>query len=155
MGDFNLPTAKWGTPLTSHHGHDLYSNLKESSLTQFVQSPTRNNHVLDLVFGTNDELVEKLQVGEEFSNSDHRAITFSINLMVKDTNKSEEKVLDFRNANFCKLKSMINKIDWSQLSTITDINGKWKMFTDNYLKAVQECVPMKTRRATQKVKPQW
>ncbi len=45
MGDFNLPTAKWGTSLTSHHGHELYSNLKESSLTQFVQSPTRNNHI--------------------------------------------------------------------------------------------------------------
>ena len=82
MGDFNLPVTKWGESLTSHHGHDLYSNLKESSLTQFVEKPTRNNHVLDLVFGTNEDLVENLQVGEEFCNSDHRAITFSIYLNV-------------------------------------------------------------------------
>ena len=157
MGDFNLPTAKWGASLTSHHGHELYSNLKESSLTQFVQSPTRNNHILDLVFGTNEDLIDKLEVGEEFCNSDHRAITFSINFMSKEANKSEEKVPDFRKGNFCKLKSMLSKIDWSQLCTIADINAKWKMFTDKYLKAVQECVPMKTRRATQnvKVKPQW
>ena len=38
MGDFNLPMKKWGEPLTSHHGHDLYSNFKDSSLTQFVNS---------------------------------------------------------------------------------------------------------------------
>ena len=155
MGDFNLPTAKWGTSLTSHHGHELYSNLKESSLTQFVQSPTRNNHILDLVFGTNEDLIDKLEVGEEFCNSDHREITFSINFMSKEANKSEEKVPDFRKGNFCKLKSMLSKIDWSQLCTTADINAKWKMFTDKYLKAVQECVPMKTRRATQTEKPQW
>ena len=155
MGDFNLPTAKWGAPLTSHHGHGLYNNLRESSLTQFVHSPTRNTHVLDLVFGTNEELVEKLQVREEFCNSDHRPITFSINFMVKEANKSEEKVPDFRKANFCKLKSLLNKISWSQLFTITDINAQWKIFTDKYLQAVKECIPMKTRRATQNVKPQW
>ena len=155
IGDFNLPVTKWGASLTSHHGHDLYNNLKESSLTQFVQRPTRKNHVLDLVFGTNEELVEKLQVGEEFCNSDHRAITFSINFMVNEANISKEKIPDFRNANFHKLKSMLNNTDWSHLYNITDINAKWKIFTGNYLKAVKECVPMKIRRATQNVKPKW
>ncbi len=29
MGDFNMPVAKWGMSLTSHHGHDLYRNLKK------------------------------------------------------------------------------------------------------------------------------
>ena len=155
MGDFNLPVTKWGASLTSHHGHDLYNNLQDSSLIQFVKRPTRNNHVLDLVFATNEELVENLEVGEEFCNSDHRAITFSINFKVKEANTSEEKVPDFRKANFCKLKSMLNQIDWNQLYTITDINNQWKMFTDKYLKAVQECVPMKKRRASNNVRPQW
>ena len=155
IGDFNLPVAKWGALLTSHHGHDLYNNLKESSLTQFVQRPTRKNHVLDLVFGTNEELVEKLQVGEEFCNSDHRAITFSINFMVNEANISKEKIPDFRNANFRKLKSMLSNINWSHLGSITDINAQWEIFTDTYFKAVKECVPTKMRRATQNVKPKW
>ena len=50
---------------------------------------------------------------------------------------------------------MLNQIDWSQVYTITDINCQWKTFTDKYLKAVQECVPMETRRTTHNLKPQW
>ncbi len=57
LGDFNLPVTKWGESFTSHHGHNLYNNLKESSPTPFVQNPTRDNHVLDLVLATNDELI--------------------------------------------------------------------------------------------------
>ena len=51
LGDFNLPAAEWGASLTWRHRHDLCNDLKESSLTQFVQSPTpENQHVLDFVF---------------------------------------------------------------------------------------------------------
>ena len=51
-----------GGSLTSHHGHDLYNNLNESSLSQFVQDPTRDNHVLDLVLATKKELIENHKV---------------------------------------------------------------------------------------------
>ncbi len=58
-----------------------------------MQNPTRDNHVLDLVLATNDELIENVNVGEEFSNSDDRAITFNINFEVNESNISKEKSL--------------------------------------------------------------
>ena len=155
MGDFNLPTEKWGNPLTSHHGHDLYNNIKESSLTQFVENPTRGNHVLDLVLATKENLIENLNVGEEFSNSDHRGITFNINFTADETNINIEKIPDYRRANFRKLRSLLNQIDWSYIHTTTDINAQWKFFTDKYLKIVKECVPMRKRRPIQNFKPYW
>ena len=155
LGDLNLPTTKWGEPLISHHGHDLYNNLKESSLTQFVQNPTRGNHVLDLVLATNEELVEHLNVGAEFSNSDHRAITFAINFKPNEPNKSKEIIPDYRKANYYKLRSLFNQIDWSHFNTTSDTNAQWKIFMDKYLKTVKECVPMKYRRPTQHTKPKW
>ena len=155
LGDFNLPTKKWGEPLTSHHGHDLYNNLKESSLTQFVLSPTRENHVLDLVLATKDELIENLHVGEVFSNSDHRGITFNIIFTADDSSKSKEKVPDYRKANFPKLRTLLNLTDWSYLQTTTDINAQWKFFTEKYLQIVKDCVPMRNRRPIQNCKPKW
>ena len=130
MGDFNLPTEKWGKPLTSHHGHDLYNNIKESSLTQFVEKPTRGNHVLDLVLATKENLIENLNVGEVFSNSDHRGITFHIKFTADEMNINNEKIPDYRRANFCKLKSLLNQIDWSFIQTPTYINTQWKFFSD-------------------------
>ena len=154
LGDLNLPVKQWGQQLTSHHGHDLYSNLKESSLTQFVKYPTRENHILDLVLATKDELVVDLNVGEKFSNSDHHAITFVINFSTNNLNQSKEKVPDYRNANYCKLRSMLKQTDWRHLRSFTDINAQWKFFTDQYFKIVKECVPMKNRRP-HNVKPKW
>ena len=154
LGDFNLPVTQWGKQLTSHHGHQLYINLQESSLAQFVNYPTRENHILDLVFATKDELVKDLNVGSEFSGSDHREITFTINFMTSDFNQSKEKVLDFRKANFLKLRSMFKQTDWRHLRSSIDVDAKWKFFTDKYFKIVQECVPMKNRRPP-KVKPKW
>ena len=128
--------------------------MKESSLTQFVHNPTRGNHILDLVLATKDELVESLTVGEVFSNSDHHTITFNINFSTRDVNQSKEKVPDYKKANYCKLRSILKRTDWSQLRSTIDINLQWKIFTDRYLKVVQECVPMKNRRP-QNVKPKW
>ena len=104
IGDFNLPVTEWGEPLTFHHGHDLYNNLKESALTQFVRNPTRGTHILDLVFTTNEELVKNLNVGEELGNSDHRAITFNINFINNVSKESKQKVLDYKKANFINSK---------------------------------------------------
>ena len=81
-------------------GHDLDTNLQESSLTQLVHSPTKDNNILDLVFTTNEDLVENLIVNDEFSNSDLRAITFNLSFTSKKYNISNEKISDYRKANF-------------------------------------------------------
>lgn len=125
LGDLNLPVKQWGQELlTSHHGQDLYNNLKESSLIQFVKYPTRENHILDLVLATKDELVEDLIVGEKFSNSDHHSITFAINFSTSDLNQSKEKVPDYRKTDYCKLRSMFKQTDWRHMRFTIDVNAQ-------------------------------
>ena len=128
MGDFNLPVSKWGEPVNLHHGHDLYTNLKESSLTQLVHLPTRGNNILDLVLTTNEDLIENLTVDNKISNSDHRAITFDLRLKNKVANISNEKIPDFRKGNFQNLRKILAETDWNQFSNINDINAQWKIF---------------------------
>ncbi|MPC63424.1 hypothetical protein E2C01_057522 [Portunus trituberculatus] len=80
-GDFNLPVNSWGNPLNSRFGHDLYNSLLDSSLKQQVQQRTRGDNILDLVLSTNDDLILNVNIGPEFSNSDHKIVS-NINLQV-------------------------------------------------------------------------
>ena len=155
IGDFNLPITEWGGTLTSHSGQDLYANLQESSLHQFVQAPTRENNILDLVFATRDDLVSDLSVCNEFSNSDHRAITFNINFSSKIINKSSEKVPNYKKANFRKLRSIFETTNWHILENDNNVNESWEFFNSVYSKAVHECIPLTKRRSTSHDKPKW
>ena len=41
------------------------------------------------------------------------------------------------------------------MQSTTDINAQWKFFSDEYLKIVKECVPVKKRRPIHNIKPKW
>ena len=100
FGDFNLPVSKWGEALTSHTGLDLYTNLQESSLHQFVHKPTRGTNILDLIFATSENLVSSVIVGEEFSTSDHHIVSFKLKFNEDEIKASSEKVPEFNEKNF-------------------------------------------------------
>ncbi len=138
----NLPVTKWGEH-TSHHGHCLCNNLKENSPIQFLQNP--ENHVLDLVLVTKDEVMENLNVGEKLSNCHHRGITFAINLLADESNKRKRNSPWLhKNTFFCELRSVLNQTDWSWLRITTDIDDQLKFSLINIKKKnIQEYVPMK------------
>ena len=65
-GDFNLPSIEWndvqGTILPNPtYGHNLneafIDTINNHNLEQFVNSPTRQNHILDLVFASTPSLI--------------------------------------------------------------------------------------------------
>ena len=78
FGDFNLPVNVWGGPLNSHSGHEFYSNLLESSLYQHIHEPTRGESILDIVLSTNENQINNVDIGPEFSTSDHRTVSVNI-----------------------------------------------------------------------------
>ncbi len=98
MWDFNLPVERWGETLRSHSRIELYNYILESGLHQLVNSPTRDNNILDLTLSTCEDLITDLKVGLEFSTSDHRLITFKVKMKKKLINRSSKKVPDFRRA---------------------------------------------------------
>ena len=107
FGDFNLPVTVWGGTLNSHSGHELYSNILESSLYQHIYEPTRGESILDIVLSTNDSQINNVDIGSEFSTSDHKSVFFTIECNTGVHNNSYEKVPDFRRADFDKLKKFL------------------------------------------------
>ncbi len=122
MGDFNLPVARWGDTLRAHSGHVLYNNILESESHQHVNSPTRDNNILDLVPSTCEDLVTDLKVGLKFSTTDYRLITLKVKMKSKVLNRSNEKVPDFRRADFVKLRNLHANPDWSITLTAREIS---------------------------------
>jgi len=67
----------------------------EYGLYLYVKFPTRDDHILDLVFSTDYSIVSDLQIAETFSTSDHSMVRFNTNYPTSPT-----VVYDFDNERF-------------------------------------------------------
>lgn len=113
----------WREPLSPHYGHDLYTSLQNSSLTQFVQHPTHARNVTDLVFATKEDLVETSNVGDGFCNSNDRAITSTYIFREVVHIPLMKKSLTLEKHILCKLRMTLKETDWSGLHDISNINA--------------------------------
>ena len=140
FGDFNLPVTVGGRTLNSHSGHELYSNILESSLYQHIYEPTRGESILDIVLSTNDNQINNVDIGPEFSTSDHRSVSFTIECNIGVHNNSYEKVPDFQRADFDKLRTILENTNWSEIYRIQDVEQAWNMFIYMLTNAIAKCV---------------
>ena len=155
FGDFNLPVPSWGSPISTHSGHNLYDSFLESNLSQLVETPTRGDNILDLIFSTNEALVNNVTVGSEFSTSDHKKVMFDINLQIYEKKYSEEMIYMYSRGDYDKLRLLLSETDWSQISRCSDVNESWMKFTTILNNAVNSCIPVTKRRSQINSKPKW
>ena len=111
--------------------------------------------ILDIVLSTNDNQINNVDIGTEFSTSDHKSVFFTIDCNTGVHNNSCEKVPDFQRADFDKLRTILENTDWSEIYGIQDVEQAWNMFIDILRNAIAECVPMRDRRPADNSKPKW
>ena len=83
-------------------GHDLYNNSLESPSSQYVNNLIRGDNILNLIFSPNNSLVSNVNTDPEFGSSDHKIVSFDINLEIYKENVSEEFIYIYRRDNFEK-----------------------------------------------------
>ena len=76
-------------------------------------------------------------MGHEFSTSDHKIVSFNINLEVYKTNVSEQQVLMYRQGNYELLREILADVDWSVTWDTTDIDESWAKLTNILNSAVK------------------
>lgn len=69
MGLLYTPISIWGESPPSSSGRGLDLNLLDTTLIKFVEKPTCDKRLLDLVPATNEDLVVNGMVGEKFGTS--------------------------------------------------------------------------------------
>jgi len=162
LGDFNLPSINWVDgcgQITSHpsYGADLNNSfldlVNDIGLNQFVNTPTRNSNVLDLVLSTSTSILDLTTTP---GMSDHEAIVF--NCTINNANfktKPDHKVALYHRANLDNIKGDLLEF---QTSFITNdpygktVEQNWTDFKNAINTSVAEHVPYKTIHRSQQQK---
>ena len=156
VGDFNLPHFDWVNQLPLFHDQlhiKTFELLNDLFLTQMNHHATRNNHILDLVFTSNPDLIYNVSVCESLVNSDHLNVNFNINLKEKSVVPRPKYVFDYKKANFKELKNTLQNTPWDVAFLGNDINVTLSNWEDLFWSVVKEFVPKK--KIKDKLIPPW
>ena len=80
-GDFNAPHIDWSSVspvITSPVSTQLCSIVTDNFLTQYVSVPTRQGHILDLVFSNSPSVLSPVSVVDNLPGTDHEALQFFV-----------------------------------------------------------------------------
>lgn len=90
VGDFNLSAFDWQNTRALNNSANntlLLDIVHDNFLTLLVNSPTREENILDLVLASDPHIVDNLTVGKPFSDHNN-AITFSISCCPYEPHKT-------------------------------------------------------------------
>ncbi len=117
--------------------------IDDHNLQQNNNIPTRGNNILDLVFTTNNNLIEHISIQDGIS--DHQAVLVTIKTKVKTVKKKQRKIFIYSKGNMPKLKEQLR----TKLSTFirdnnnTGIETCWESFKDLPTSLMTEHIPQK------------
>lgn len=149
LGDFNLPLINWKDNYApnSHIYLEFFDFVTINGFTQVVDSPTREENILDLVLCNDQMLINDCVVTASIIDSDHNTIVFNLsdsNAENKDVSAPSITVKDFKSADFDALNNYLAAVDWQAiLANIHDVQVMWDVFTAILDEAINLFVPVR------------
>ena len=115
MGDFNFADLDWSKPELLDDSHSFMKCINDSFLIQCVDSTTRGKNYLDLVFVSEENMIENLTVGELFESSDHQIIRWTVITCKENIEPGDnQKSFNYFKADYNKIREEADIIDWSE-----------------------------------------
>ena len=159
MGDFNFPNHNWAQHqlISSSIQITILLNATDSLfLEQAINVPTRNHNILDLIF-TSSDFIDSVSV-QKTAISDHNIIYVQTNLQVetddllpvtsigsaKNLPRNSFETLNFNRADYAKLNSELETVDWSRILNSSSATECFASFMDVLSSTCSEYVPRKT-----------
>jgi len=99
MGDFNTPNVDWEDFTYSDSrisfAHKFINATQDSYLTQHVFEPTRHvsgqrSSILDLIFMSNPNSINKIQHHSPLSSSDHECLFFELKCYTEQYKQNDD-----------------------------------------------------------------
>ena len=153
LGDFNFPNISWETRTTTspNLSTELFENfMAEHLFSQYVLQPTRNGNTLDLFLTTSAALVTHVDVSAT-DLSDHNMVEVYLsynpchpNVNVPPSFEGASfRSLDFNRADFPRINTDIQDIDWETLLENTGLENFPAAFSSRILAICKEHCPLK------------
>lgn len=106
-----------------------------------VNFPTRINNTLDLVLSNILDKVVNLQGFDDILSTDHKLISFNINLKIHRKPKVKRSVYNFKKANWSDLKELLMHAPWYMGFVPDNVHESLSNWCNLFLTAVNDHVP--------------
>ena len=145
-GDFNLPNINWCHPGPFPSSNCAAATLmcdlvNEYNLQQMVLEPTRESHILDLVFTNTAESLFDVSVVDNLPGTDHDAVVFATNYQKHKPSLQRRWTYNFKKADFVSFRELLSKVSWDCCFLSDSINDCWINFRDLLLSVADQCIP--------------
>ena len=159
MGDFNFPNISWPdksfkrtTLVSSDSTELLFQFLDNNFLSQFVDKPTREDSILDLILSSSNEVIPDV-VSEKTELSDHNLVETPLSpnhkLSFSQTTPQNKPPQGFRalslaQANFKKINQSLSQTDWNSLKSSCSSEEFPEIFNKTVLDICSKYCPKKS-----------
>ena len=154
MGDFNYGGIYWHTfQATEAPAQQFLDCLEDCFLTQHVTEPTREDSLLDLVITDEPGMIDNINIGGQFSTSDHNVLHWSTTVATTNVTKTES-FRDFNKADIDSIKKELRSIDWSADLDL-NVNDSWISFSNKIEDLIGKHVPLRKVKSGKRKKALW
>uniref|UniRef100_K7EXH4 Endonuclease/exonuclease/phosphatase domain-containing protein n=1 Tax=Pelodiscus sinensis TaxID=13735 RepID=K7EXH4_PELSI len=154
IGDFNYPDICWENNTAGHRLSNKFLDcIGDNFLFQKVEKAT-GEAVLDLILTNREELVENLKVEGGLGESDHEIIEFTI-LRKGRRENSKIEIMDFRKADFAKLRELIGKVPGESRLRGKTTEESWQFFKGTLLRAQKQAILLHRKDRKYGKRPPW
>ena len=149
VGDFNYPTINWKNFECSNEEEKFVELLHDNFMFQYVDEPTREGNILDLVISNEIAMVEELKLLEHFSTSDHNMVEFQL---VLKTGVCDAVIYkhDFNRGDYNAIKRALTAINWSETFQDMGVLECYNLLIDKLNELITCHVPVKKFKTKKK-----
>ena len=145
MGDFNHGHIQWKSlESVGRDDQQFLFLIQDCFLTQHVLEPTRGGNVLDLVFSSQNELVDNVKICEPLGSSDHNQIHFSIKIQTEITGKKRGR-RNFNKGKYKQMRTYLASINWTDLMKDKTATECWIILKDEIEGIIETFVPIQNQ----------
>ena len=143
-GDFNLPNIDWNTGVATNNNiinQHFTKTVKDHYLWQLVNFPTRGENTLDLILTNIPDKIQNVTGFDDVLESDHKLISFKINLNIQRKPQVERLVYDFAKSDWSSLKVLLSNNRWDLCFVPGNIDETLSNWCCMFLSAVDKYIP--------------
>jgi len=145
MGDFNYSEINWAKPESMDDLHPFLKCVNDNFLIQHVEEPTRGKNILDLVFTSEENMIENLSVGEHFGTSDHQIVRWNM-LALKEKQKVI-KSYNYAKGDYETMRYEAELLNWDEIVTGNNVEIDWMQLKLLIAKLRDKYIPYKIPKA--------
>ena len=145
MGDFNFGNINWTTHEACGQSKNFLDCVHDNFLHQHVHQTTRGKNILDLVFTSEEHMIEELDVGEPFGTSDHQIIRCKLIVSKSHEIIDSKPVLNYFKADYSAIRENLKADDLVGKIHEKNVEENWYIIKSKIEQIIRPVYPRKTK----------